>query len=115
MYRRMGGTRASVVAAHEHGATPPERPVTGAPLINVQESLARYAFAATDVRALRVLDIASGAGLGSEFLFAEGARLVVGVESSADALHHAIRPDPSGMSFVRADALALPFADASFD
>ena len=115
MYRRMGGARASVVAAHERGATPPERPVTGAPLVNVQESAARYAFAAADVRALRVLDVASGAGLGSEFLLAQGARIVVGVESAAEALRQARRPDPSGMSFVRADALALPFADASFD
>ena len=63
---------------------------------------------------MRVLDVASGTGLGSQLLHAYGAELVVGAESDPDALRH-VRPAPSGLSFVRADAQALPFADASFD
>ena len=94
---------------------PPERPATGAPRVNVQESAARYAFAAAETRALRVLDVASGAGLGSEFLLAQGARVVVGVESAAQALGQSVHSAPRGLCFVRADALALPFVDASFD
>jgi len=109
----MGG--AGAAAAHESGTMPPERAATGAPLINVQESAARYAFAATEIRTLRVLDVASGTGLGSQFLHAYGAELVVGAESDPDALRHGVRPAPSGLSFVRADAQALPFGDASFD
>ena len=97
-------------------ALPLERPSSGSPRINAQESAARYAFAAGAVRTLRVLDVASGTGLGSEFLLAQGARFVVGVEPAAEALSQArIRSAPLGPYFVRADARALPFVDASFD
>src|SRR5437016_4876400 len=111
----MGGARAAASAAPGGGPMPPERPATGAPRVNVQESAARYAFAAAETRALRVLDVASGAGLGSEFLLAQGARVVVGVESAAQALGQSVHSAPRGLCFVRADALALPFVDASFD
>ena len=50
----------------------------------MQESAFRYAFAAGDVRTLRVLDVASGSGLGSEFLLRQGARFVVGVEAAPE-------------------------------
>jgi len=95
---------------------PLERPSSGSPRVNVQEAAARYAFAAAQVRTLRVLDVASGSGLGSEFLLTQGARCVVGVEAAAEALSQAsARSAPHGPHFVRADALALPFVSASFD
>ena len=115
MYRRMGGARAAIAPAHGRGPLPPERPASGAPLVNVQESAARYAFAGVETDGLRVLDVASGAGLGSEFLLAGGAAVVVGVESAAQALRESIQSGPIRPCFVRADALALPFVDASFD
>ena len=97
-------------------APPFERPSPGSPRVNVQEAAARYAFAADALRTLRVLDVASGTGLGSEFLLTRGARFVVGVESAAEALCQArTRSAPFGPHFVRADARALPFGDASFD
>src|SRR4029079_18548771 len=63
-----------------------ERPAAGSPRVNVQESAARYAFAATAVRDARVLDVASGSGLGSDLLLRSGARSVVGIEFDANAL-----------------------------
>ncbi len=96
--------------------TPLERPAPGSPRVNVQESAARYAFAAPRVRSLSVLDVASGSGLGADFLLAEGARLVIGAERSAAALRCARAYSAApGPYFVRADALVLPFRDAAFD
>ena len=97
-------------------ALPLERPSSGSPRVNVQEAAARYAFAADALRTLRVLDVGSGTGLGSEFLLTQGARFVVGVEPATEALRQAHnRSAPFGPHFVRADAQALPFGDASFD
>ncbi|PYN82268.1 MAG: hypothetical protein DMD97_01435 [Candidatus Rokuibacteriota bacterium] len=93
-----------------------ERPSPGSPRVNVEEAAARYAFAAAEIRTLRVLDVASGSGLGSAFLLTQGARFVVGVEAAGEALSEArIHAATVGLHFVRADALALPFLDASFD
>ncbi len=93
-----------------------ERPAPGSPRVNVQESAARYAFAASRVRSLTVLDVASGSGLGADFLLAEGAERVIGAERSTEALRCArAYSAPSGPYFVQADALVLPFSDAAFD
>lgn len=89
-----------------------ERPGPGSPRVNVQESAARYAFAAMTVGGARVLDVASGNGLGSELLLRRGARVVVGVEADPGALRSLAA---SGPAFVRADATRLPFRDASYD
>jgi SAM-dependent methyltransferase len=96
-----------------------ERPGVGSPRVNVQESAARYAFAANMANTTggaRVLDVASGAGLGSELLRRRGAGFVVGVEADADAVAaHGVAADSFGPSFVRADATALPFVDGWCD
>ena len=61
----------------------------------------------------RVLDIAAGTGTSSE-PFADAGVEVVPADFSLDMLKvgHRRRPD---MAFTAADAMALPFADASFD
>jgi len=94
-----------------------ERPATGSPRVNVEESAARYAFAAAAVQNARVLDVASGAGLGSDLLRRSGARFVVGVEADRDALapRRIVATDGHGLAFVCADATALPLADGTCD
>ena len=108
---RSRGTPSDAMDAAGGGALACERPGPGSPFVNVQESAARYAFAATAARCARVLDVASGNGLGSELLLRSGARFVVGVEADAGAVVGAA----CGPSFVRADATALPFRDGCYD
>jgi len=61
----------------------------------------------------RVLDIAAGTGTSSE-PFADAEIEVVPADFSLGMLRHGRRRRPD-MPFTAADALALPFADASFD
>jgi len=98
-----------------------ERPAAGSPRVNVQESAARYAFAAAAVQGARVLDVASGSGLGSELLLRSGARFVVGIEVDPDALTAPataplrIEPGAPRLAFIRADATTLPLVDGACD
>jgi SAM-dependent methyltransferase len=113
---RSWSTPCDAIDAGPDDALALERPGWGSPRINVQESAARYVFAATAVPKARVLDVASGSGLGSEFLRRSGARVVVGIEADAAALAGRRRvADASGPSFVRADATQLPLVDGSCD
>ena len=74
----------------------------------------RYRFAEARLDgSIRALDIASGPGYGTRMLGTKG-RVVVGVDYDFRALGEAKRSLRSG-AFVNADALELPFADASFD
>ena len=77
------------------------------------EHWARYLFAQQLAAGKRVLDVACGSGYGSALL-AEVAQQVVGVDIASDAVCYAkeryARPD-----FVRADCIALPFAEEQFD
>jgi len=112
----MAPERSDAMETVSDDVRPLERPSSGSPLVNVLESAARYAFAAAAVRSLRVLDVASGSGLGSEFLLRQGARFVAGVEAAPEAVGQACRRSAApGPHFVRADAASLPFMDASFD
>jgi ubiquinone/menaquinone biosynthesis C-methylase UbiE len=73
----------------------------------------RYRFAASKLKpGIKVLDIASGTGYGTAMLSKSGYN-VVGAEYDGDALVKA--HELWGCEFVRADALELPFNDASFD
>jgi SAM-dependent methyltransferase len=70
-----------------------------------------------DVRGRRVLEVGCGAAAGARWLATEGAH-PVGVDLSAGMLRHAARgAQTSGVRvpLVQADALALPFPDATFD
>ena len=63
----------------------------------------------------RVLDVGCGGGFLSNYLGALGHR-VTGLDASSDALQIAGRHDESGgVQYRKGDALALPFANGSFD
>lgn len=79
-----------------------------------REHVARYRWAGRWVAGKTVLDVACGTGYGSALLQQAGARRVVAVDHHAPALAFAAARYP-GPRHVRADALALPFARASFD
>ena len=82
------------------------------------EHMARYAMLAPFVRGKRVLDIACGEGYGSWFLKEWGAREVIGVDISADAIAVAKkRFSKKGVSFLAGDACRAQdfLAHASFD
>jgi demethylmenaquinone methyltransferase/2-methoxy-6-polyprenyl-1,4-benzoquinol methylase len=61
-----------------------------------------------------VLDLAAGTGTSSRAFTAAGARCVA-CDFSLGMLRVGARRPAAGMRFVAGDALALPFADASFD
>jgi ubiquinone/menaquinone biosynthesis C-methylase UbiE len=70
-----------------------------------------------DVRGRRILELGCGAAAGTRWLDGQGAE-AVGLDLSAGMLRHAREAaDRSGVRvpLVQADALALPFRDASFD
>ncbi|GEL94079.1 phthiotriol/phenolphthiotriol dimycocerosates methyltransferase [Cellulomonas composti] len=71
----------------------------------------------TDLSGRDVLEVGSGRGGGSLYVARHhGPRSVVGLDFSAAAIklcrRHRVAP---GLQFVRGDAQAMPFADASFD
>ena len=72
--------------------------------------LAREALAG----AARVLDVGTGEGQIARLVVRDGAGLVVGVDPTAAQLQ-AARERGGGVDYARANADALPFADASFD
>ncbi len=76
----------------------------------------RYAFAAKLSQHRAVLDVACGEGYGAAMM-AESATSVIGVDISADAVHHASTRygQRATLQFVRASCDRLPFAEASFD
>jgi ubiquinone/menaquinone biosynthesis C-methylase UbiE len=75
-------------------------------------------FNAADFRDARILEVGSGDGR-LTFRYAEVALFVVGIDPNAEAVAGAIPSRPSRLrrhvSFLPADAQALPFRDGSFD
>lgn len=78
-----------------------------------QEHLARYAFAAGMVPGKDVLDMGCGTGYGSQLLSEAGARSVLGIDSSKEAVEYA-RSRYSGARFSVADAARFE-TDEKFD
>ncbi len=79
------------------------------------EHLHRYAIATALVAGRDVLDIASGEGYGSHLL-AAGARSVVGVDVSPEAVNHARgRYVRANLNFLEGSCTAIPLPDASVD
>ncbi len=79
------------------------------------EHLARYLYAREFVGGKRVLDLGCGSGYGSRKL-AERARLVFGVDASAEAIEYARLNFPgANISFTASDGTSLPFRNHCFD
>jgi SAM-dependent methyltransferase len=95
----------------------PERfdPETMQGLMLEAEHLARYAWACGFVEGRTVLDIACGVGYGCEMMRAAGASEVIGVDVDLETVERASANAGPGLSFARADASRLPFADGRFD
>lgn len=80
------------------------------------DHLARYRFAARRVGGLRTLDVACGTGYGARLLAAGGAVGVIGADLSAEAIGYArTHFATAGVSFLVADATALPLGRGSCD
>ena len=79
-----------------------------------REHEARYQFASARVRSRRVLDIASGSGMGTSLLLRAGASNVTGVDISLEAIEYADRHFP-GPRYMQGDGCKIPLQDASVD
>ena len=92
-----------------------ERFIPGSSRITEIESFHRYFAAAELCRGREVLDVASGEGYGSDIL-AGAARKVTGLDICSEAVEKAkSKYAADNLSFVCADACAMPFPDGSFD
>lgn len=118
--RRSGRERTAAVADYrnernEHVAV--ERIVPGTESFVWQggSHIARYRFAGSRVKSMRVLDVASGSGYGAKIL-SKSAKSVVGIELARDAVHYSSRLCvPARLEFLVGDAHQMPFADSVFD
>jgi len=80
------------------------------------EDLAKFRFASQYAINRLVLDAGCGAGQGSAYLSRSGARYVVGIDISSEAIAYARRTFPqNNLTFVVMDALHLGFPDHTFD
>lgn len=95
------------IAAEERLDLDPTSPLWG-------DHRSRYHFASDFAARRRVLDIACGAGLGSDILLRAGATAVVGIDISAPALAQARRAAPPACYLARADGTALPLRRQTF-
>jgi SAM-dependent methyltransferase len=96
-----------------HGPTHlPEEGSSGA--IGHTEQVARYQWVAQLASGRDVLDAGCGAAYGTRMLVASGARRVVGVDRSAEAIAHATVRAPE-LELVTAELAELPLPSASFD
>lgn len=86
-----------------------ERVVPGkVPYMLYAEHAARYAFASSLARGGRALDLGCGAGYGSDMLLMAGAKEVLGVDASGEAIEHAKnRYARKGLEFVESDVVGL--------
>lgn len=92
-----------------------ERIVPGLTPVQVfREHLMRYRFAAEFVRQQIVLDVASGTGIGTDFLRKSGAKACIGVELDPAAVQYAAASYPT-CKFIRGDACQLGLRDATID
>lgn len=85
---------------------------TGEALFRQHE--ARYIFASRFVRGMRVLDVASGSGIGTHYLVQEGANSCIGLDLDRAATEYA-KARYKGCVFIRCDATSLCIADSSVD
>lgn len=80
------------------------------------EDIAKFHFASRYIFDKYVLDAGCGAGQGAAYLSQSGARYVVGIDVSPEAIVYARKLFPeNNLSFVVMDALCLGFPDCTFD
>jgi len=80
------------------------------------EHMARYIFAADFVKEKRVLDAGCGSGYGADFLASQGAKFVLGVDNSQEAIDYAkAHYRRENLEFGVMDVTALSLPDKSFD
>ena len=92
-----------------------ERYIPGESRVTGIESMHRYAVAAGLVAGHRVLDIACGEGYGS-FMLSQKASSVVGVDLNRQAVEAAkAKYGKENLTFLCADAAAVPLPDHCFD
>jgi ubiquinone/menaquinone biosynthesis C-methylase UbiE len=81
-----------------------------------QEHIHRYVFASDFCKDKIVLDVACGVGYGSYYLTKNGAKRVIGVDISKDAITYAkAHYTDSKIKFIARDVTNLPFSDNFFD
>lgn len=87
------------------------------PYATYQRHINRYIFASKFVQNKIVLDIGCGVGAGSKYWVTKGAKKLIGLDISEEAVKDAQtwNKDVSEMGFILADAQALPFRSDSFD
>lgn len=79
-----------------------------------REHEARYIFAARFVKGMRVLDVACGSGIGTQYLLQAGAHNCVGLDIDRAATDYATAKYKDCI-FIRCDATSLCIAEASVD
>jgi ubiquinone/menaquinone biosynthesis C-methylase UbiE len=105
---------------YEHGSVA-TLPVTGERLVPgivgqhlFRQHEARYVFAGTFVRKKRVLDVASGSGIGTQYLLDAGAQDCIGLDIDRGATQYARAAYPDCI-FTQCEATRLCLAEASID
>lgn len=86
------------------------------PYVTYQEHINRYVFASKFIKNKIVLDVASGSGYGTDFLLKNGAKKVIGLDISNEAINYAKNVyKKQDLSFIQGEATNLPFHDEWFD
>ncbi len=92
-----------------------ERLVPGMPAEQLfREHEARYVFAGQFVKNKRVLDVACGSGIGTDYLLKAGAQSCMGLDIDSGAIKYA-RAKYRDCSFVQCDATSLCLLDGTVD
>ncbi|MFC1943693.1 class I SAM-dependent methyltransferase [Chloroflexota bacterium] len=82
----------------------------------IKFEIGKYAFAGQFVKDKIVLDLGCAGGYGSSYLMTKGAKKVVGVDISKDAVENArAYHENDGLYFLLSDVQQLPFHDNFFD
>ena len=81
-----------------------------------QQHINRYHFASNLTKNKVVLDVACGTGYGSDYLIKKGAKKVVGLDISEEAINYAKNNyNNSNLTFIVGDSTKLPFKNGHFD
>jgi SAM-dependent methyltransferase len=84
--------------------------------VTYQENIWRYYFASNFILNKVVLDVASGAGHGADYMAKKGAKDVFGVDYSDLAIKYSKNHySKENLHFICSDATSLPFEDKFFD